>query len=1108
MSISNKIIIFVLSIIFSLVAMFTYNNISEQKQILEDNLEKRTKLLKDNLKQNALYTITNYGYEIENDITTMNFSHINILFEQLMKREEIKGVSLINSNSSVQMFAGMSYPRQVKKLLFEEKEDIIIVSLPIYITEYWGTLNIIYSLDKLNDEVKRAKVEIEKSVSKSIKEAILTSLFFAFILVVMTYMWTRKLIKPIVEITKISKDISSGNLKKHEKLSKIDSDDEVGQLAKSFLFMTRKLDNSYKELKKLNESLEQRVVNRTIELENSKKTYKNLFEKSSDGIFLVRDNKIIDCNQAALKILGYEKSSDILGLTPTDISPEYQPDGISSRRKSQKLIHEALKTGSNRFEWVNLKGNLETVWVEVVLTVIPILDETIVHTVIRDITEKKEFESSLQKAKIKAEEATKAKSEFLANMSHEIRTPMNAILGMTHLALQTSLDSKQKSYVDKIEKSTQSLLGIINDILDISKVEAGQLNIEKSEFNLFKLVEDTVNLIGFKAYEKDLELIVSYDSQVGKSFNGDSLRISQVITNLLSNAIKFTHYGEISLYISKVNKNRYKFEIRDTGIGLTTEEKNKLFKSFSQADGSTTRKYGGTGLGLSISKQLVELMNGHIWVESKKGTGSSFIFEIELEEIDYKSSYNSFENKKVLVIDDNKTWHEIIENTLSLFQMKTDHVYSGKEAIEVLSDNPIMYDLILIDWKMPKLDGIETLKILKQQIQELSPAVVMVSSFTQETLIQEAKNIGVDLFLQKPINPSSLNDILNSIFYDEVKHNNKISTKEYDLRTMLTTLRGSNILLVEDNVTNQEITLGLLEHSKINIDIANNGKEGVNQYLENSDKYELILLDIQMPVMDGYEACTIIREKDKDIPIIALTANAMFEDKQKTKEAGFNEHIDKPIDVDKLYNILLQYISKKEDVLVEDDTNSSNLNTDIETKYINRDIGLTYLNNSLKLYEKILENFYRDFKDLKLEKLSDEEKEIKVHSLKGLSANIGAINLSKIAQEYENSGLEDKTLFEELKVELNAVINEIESILHTSCKLSKRKITQEKRDELFDKLTQAINTKLIKKCEPIIQEIEMYELTKEDENLFEKVKDLLKKFKFKDIIKLLGDNNE
>ncbi len=721
--------------------------------------------------------------------------------------------------------------------------------------------------------------------------------------------------------------------------------------------------------------------------------------------------------------------------------------------------------------------------------------------------------SDLKIAKERAEVATKEKSNFLANMSHEIRTPMNAIIGMTYLIKQSVLTPLQKDYVKKIENSANALLGIINDILDFSKIEAGKLEIENIDFDLHSVVENVTSLVELKACDKNLEFIVSYDHGMNMHLFGDPLRISQVLTNLANNAIKFTSKGEVGIYITKKENNLYRFEVRDSGIGLTKEQQSKLFKSFSQADASTTRKFGGTGLGLAISKQLVEMMGGEIWVESEYGVGSVFGFEIPIvEQEKIEKEPKKFVNKHVLIVDDTPSWQAILSRHLRGFNIEVEVASSGEEAIEKLGKDR-SFDLILMDWKMPKMDGIEATKIIKENYNNAPPTIIMVSSYRQDSIVNSAKEQGIDIFLQKPINPSLLYSVIMDLFGEGIKNEYKVEAENNNLKNALTTLRGSNILLVEDNAMNIEIIEGMLRESKIVIDKANNGEEAVKKYRENRTKYELILMDIQMPIMDGYEATTIIRQEDKNIPIIALTANAMVSDIKKTKEIGMNEHLNKPIDVDKLFSTLLKYISKK----CEEERVDKERGRELELEHLsfeNIDIkkGLKSMVFDVALYKKIVTNFVKEYKniDKKVEKLIEENpKEVIriAHTIKGLSANIGAFKLNEVAKILEDDP--QKSNIPKFGEELKKVIDELEIselMLKEGSRDSsegKEQISKERRDELFFKLLESIKKRRPQMSKPIIEELEQCTLDSEDRAKFDEVKELVKKYKFSEAKKIL-----
>lgn len=719
----------------------------------------------------------------------------------------------------------------------------------------------------------------------------------------------------------------------------------------------------------------------------------------------------------------------------------------------------------------------------------------------------------LETAKKEAETATQTKSDFLANMSHEIRTPMNAVIGMTYLMKQTESTPIQRGYILKIESAANSLLGIINDILDFSKIEAGKLDIEIIDFNLGEVIENVTALVEIKTIEKNLDFIVSYDPVMQLNLRGDPLRLGQILTNLLNNAVKFTEQGEVGIYIKRVEKNLFRFEVRDTGIGLTKEQQKNLFKSFSQADASTTRKYGGTGLGLAISKQLVEMMDGHIWVESVYDSGSTFIFEITLKELPHlKNQVTLFSDKRVLIVDDTPSWQVILNGLLQKFEIQVDVASSGEEAITKMCKEKQHFDMVLMDWQMTGIDGIETSKIIMEQCKDFPTTIIMVSAYSQETVVNAAREQGIMTFLSKPVNPKSLDNVIMEAFGEGIKQKDLKIIKAGSLKNELTTLQGSTILLAEDNRMNREIIHGMLGHSGIIIEDALNGKKAVEMYRQDPEKYELILMDIQMPEMDGYQAAQIIRETDKKIPIIALTANAMISDIKKTEEYGLNEHLNKPIEVEKLFATLLKYISKKCEAKepLDDMTDSQENETIAEFEHIDTKAGRGHMAGDAKLYKRILNDFVSDYSGVavKLRTIFNQDptetKRI-THTLKGLSANIGAMGLYTIAAKLDET--QDAQLITSLEEELVKVIDEIRKkgffADDNEKKVKKKQLSDAKRDELMQQLTQVIKRRRPQLIEPVLTELSRYNLNPADEEMLTEIKPLVKKFKFKDALNII-----
>ncbi|MCL2759788.1 MAG: response regulator [Treponema sp.] len=543
---------------------------------------------------------------------------------------------------------------------------------------------------------------------------------------------------------------------------------------------------------------------------------------------------------------------------------------------------------------------------------------------LKDITEEKSILLNTEKLRAEAEAASMAKSNFLSNMSHEIRTPMNAIIGMTVIGKSADDISRKDYCLEKIENASQHLLGVINDILDMSKIEANKFELSSEEFDFEKMLQRVVNIIAFRADEKMQKLSVHIDKSIPRQLLGDDQRLAQVITNLLGNAVKFTpEEGSIKLDTRFLGKEDDSYIIQvtvtDTGIGISDEQQEQLFQSFQQADSKTSRKFGGTGLGLVISKNIIELMGGKIDLKSKMGKGSSFSFTFKAKRGQRKSPGLSeiginWDNVSIMAVDDDQEILDYFKEILQGFGTDCDVALSGQEALAHIGVNG-MYDIYFVDWKMPDMDGIMLAKELKAKSKSPEHTIViMISAAEWSGIADMARKAGVDKFLSKPLFPSAIADVITEAIGSHHLTEEKTADAEDNFR-------GYKILLAEDVEINREIVEALIEPTYLEVDCAENGKEALAKFSESPDDYDLILMDLQMPEMDGLEATRRIRVVEKDlieksgnvrkkIPIIAMTANVFREDVEKCMEAGMNNHIGKPLDVEEFFRMLRKYLKR------------------------------------------------------------------------------------------------------------------------------------------------------------------------------------------------------
>ena len=806
-----------------------------------------------------------------------------------------------------------------------EKDYVVLYRAILLGGERAGSMEIVSDL-----EAYRARIRQYTEISLGV----------VLISILVTYLVSAKLLRLITEpITNLADVATRVTQREDYSLRAVSrGDDEVGTLVGSFNKMLERIQERDAALQHANDDLELRVKARTQELQQEmgerlkaqetlseeRKVLRALIDNVPDFMYVKDEQcRFLVANLAVAKQMGAESPDELIGKTDFDF---YPPDLAKTFFDDEQRVIRTGHAEINREETgLDVSGNVS----QVMTTQMPLHDRngriTGLAGIGRDITHLKRVQAEMQKAREAAEAASQAKSEFLANMSHEIRTPLNGVMGMTDLALGTELTAEQREYLETVKMSSDSLLTVINDILDFSKIEAGRIDLEAVDFNLRDALESTLKTLAVRADEKGLELLCEVAAEVPEMVRGDSGRLRQIVVNLVGNAIKFTESGEVQLKVqvesSAAKEFLLRFTVADTGIGIPKEKLQLIFDPFSQADTSTTRKYGGTGLGLTISARLVGMMGGTLWVESEVGRGSQFHFTARLKTADAKAIKvgaaappELLHDVKVLVVDDNATNRRILQGMLTRWEMKPKGVDGGEAALAELSASREAgqpYGLILTDMHMPDMNGFELIEAIRERPELSTATIMMLTSAGHRGDAARCRELGVVAYLLKPIRQSELREAVARVLGAKQQEGAIPLVTRFSLQDEREPGASLRVLLAEDNLVNQRLVVRLLEKRGHRVVVAGTGLEAL-QSLEK-EKFDLVLMDVQMPEMDGLEATAAIRERERlkgtHQPIVALTAHAMKGDREKCLAGGMDGYLTKPIRPQELDQLLERYVS-------------------------------------------------------------------------------------------------------------------------------------------------------------------------------------------------------